>query len=103
MSLNSRMKPAIVEILTETISASGARKKEWQHHTDILLAVYKISETNYRQVIRFQDMTHSGLTHYKGLKAEQFRITQGDHRYSIMDVDNDHRLAQLTLKEVVTW
>lgn len=103
MSINSRMKPATVEKLTETVTASGARKKAWEEHAEILLAVYKISEINYRQVIRFQDMTHSGLTHYKELKAEEFRITQGNHKFIIMDADNEHRLAQLTLKEVVTW
>lgn len=103
MSVNSRMKPAVVEFLTETETASGAKKKTWKKHADILLAVYKVSEVGYRQIVRFQDMTHSGLTHYKGLKAEEHRIIQDDRKFTIMDADNDHRLAQLTLKEVATW
>ncbi|MFM1538798.1 phage head completion protein [Helcococcus bovis] len=103
MSVNSRMKEVDIYELTEQTSKSGAKKQEWNKIKTILASIYQANQfasvDNYRNV----ETTHQALTHYKGLIAGKYRVIQGDKKYEVLSIDNNHRLTVIILKEINLW
>lgn len=104
MSVNSKMKKSTVLKLEEVESPSGAKKSKWVEMTDkINIAVYQTNQFVSKDRYRNTETTHTALTHNKQLKAGKFRLVQDNKKFEILDVDDSHRLSQLSLKEVETW
>lgn len=104
MSVNSRMLSTKVFELNETESPSGAKKSTWIERKDkINVSIYQASQFVSKDNYRHTETTHNAVTYAKFLKATKFRLEQGNKKYEVLDVDNSHRLAQLSLKEVELW
>lgn len=104
MSVNANMKTTQVFRLEETESPSGAKKSKWiEEENSILVSIYQVNQFVSRDRYRHTETTHNAVTHYKGLKSGKNRLVQNGIKYEILDVDNSHRLAQISLKEVSTW
>lgn len=104
MSVNSKMVETKVFKLQEIESPSGAKKSSWIELKDsIYMSIYQSSQFVSKDRYRHTDTTHSAVTHCRYLKANKFRLIQNGVKFEILDVDNSHRLSQLSLKEVEIW
>lgn len=104
MSVNSKMVSTKVFELKEIESPSGAKKSSWIERKDkINVSVYQASQYVSKENYRHTETTHNAVTYAKFLKANKFRLLQDNKKYEVLDVDNSHRLAQVSLKEVKIW
>ncbi|MFL8968898.1 hypothetical protein ACKA04_02390 [Helcococcus kunzii] len=104
MSVNSRMKNVKVFELNEKETPSGAKKQKWIEKEDtILMAIYQVDQFVSHENFRNTETTHQALSYDKSLIARKTRIKAGDKKYNVLDIDNNHRLAVLSLKEVDIW
>lgn len=104
MSVNSKMVLATVLELKETESLSGARKSIWiELSGKIKISLYQASQFASKDRFRHTETTHNAITPYKGLKSSLNKLVIKGVKYEILDVDNSHRLAQLSLREVRSW
>ena len=104
MSVNSRMVSTKVCELKEIESPSGAKKSSWIERKDkINVSIYQASQFISKDKYRHTETTHNAVTYVKFLKASKFRLVLNNKKYEVLDVDNSHRLAQLSLKEVEIW
>lgn len=104
MSVNSKMVLATVLEVKETESLSGARKSSWIELSNrIKISLYQASQFTSKDRFRHTETTHNAVTPHKGLKSSLNRLIINGVKYEILDVDNSHRFAQLSLKEVRSW
>lgn len=104
MSVNSKMVPTKVFKLKEIESPSGAKKSSWLEQKDrIYMSIYQASQFVSKDKYRHTETTHNAVTHCKYLESGKFRLVQDDRKFEVLDVDNSHRLSQLSLKEVRAW
>lgn len=104
MSVNSKMVSTKVFELKEIESPSGAKKSSWLEQKDrIYMSIYQASQFVSKDKYRHTETTHNAVTHCKYLESGKFRLIQDDRKFEVLDVDNSHRLSQLSLKEVRAW
>lgn len=103
MSINSRMKKADVYILSEKETLSGAKKSTWEKDDNIQITISQVGQYTSVEKFRHKETTHQGLTYCKNLQARKNRLESEGKKYEILEVDNQHRLAVLSLKEVELW
>lgn len=104
MSVNSKMVSTKVFKLEEVETPSGAKKSSWLEQKDrIYMSIYQASQFVSKDKFRHTETTHNAVTYCKYLEAGKFRLIQDDRKFEVLDVDNSHRLSQLSLKEVRAW
>ncbi|EPY2286763.1 hypothetical protein ACXAT6_004050 [Clostridium sporogenes] len=102
MSINSEMKPILLEAKVKTRTPSGATKEKWDTDNPITIqvAIYDIDDRISTQSVKFNDSSHTGLTRYKDIKEGINRLREGDTVYNILSAKTKGRLTQLYLKVV---
>lgn len=104
MSVNSKMVKAELYLLTETETASGAKKSEWEKQDkQVLISLYQVNQFVSSDKFRNTETTHQILTPFKGLEPRKTRIECNNKYFEVLDVDNNHRLATVSVKEVLPW
>lgn len=103
MSINSRMKNAYIYSLYEKETASGAKKSTWAKIDKIQISISQVDQFVSTEKFRHKETTHQGLTYCKNLQAKKNRLEIDSKKYEILEVDNQHRFAVLSLKEVEKW
>lgn len=95
-----RMKTYLVEEHIETLDAYGqvsfSYKPLFTVDAFVSLKQQRPNETD----VRYVDSTHIGITREKNIKIG-WRLTEGSTKYIVKLVNNDGRMAQLTLQEVI--
>ncbi len=100
MSVNRDMRKYELWKKEKERSPSGAPKESWKLAGTVLAAVYKTSDMIQHGNERYNQASHTALTHEKGLRAGLYQIRKDDRTYQITDVNEDGRIAVLLLKEV---
>ena len=97
--INNRSK--IFDIYQELKSGTKL-KSDWEYIDSIEVTINFSSFNNVSNDIRFKEVTHIGLTHYKKLdNVEKYKLVNEDKEYIVTHVNNDTRMTQLYLQEVV--
>lgn len=101
MSINSNMKPMVMEKYTDISSQnSGAKKKAWVKDKDINVAIYHANNTILMSNnVKFNQSTNTGLTTEKVI-TEANRLNDNGVIYEITYANTSGRLTQLYLKKV---
>lgn len=77
-------------------------KLDWEYIDDIEVTINFLTFNNINSDTRFKEVTHIGLTHYKKIdNIEKYKLVSEDKEYIITHANNDTRMTQLYLKEVV--
>lgn len=97
--INNRMKTFAVY---QELKNGTKLKSDWECIDNIEVTISFLTFNNVSNDIRFKEVTHIGLTHYKKLdNVEKYKLVNEDKEYIVTHVNNDTRMAQLYLKEVV--
>jgi hypothetical protein len=81
---------------------SGAEKENWEKKKNIRIAVYKKNDMLKYGSERYNDASHVGLTHEKGIKAGKHKVNYLGKEMNVLECNEDGRLSVLILKEVET-
>lgn len=81
---------------------SGAEKENWEKKKNIRIAVYKKNDMLKYGSERYNDASHVGLTHEKGIKAGKHKVNYLGKEMNVLECNENGRLAVLILKEVDT-
>lgn len=100
MSINRDMKKYVLERKETTRTPSGASREEWRRVKEIMVAVYEKNDMRVVSFEKYMKSTHSGLTHYKEIKADGYRLIRNGTVYEITDCNTEGRLTNLLLKVV---
>lgn len=104
MSVNSRMKEVEVYCLIETTTPSGAKRQTWtKEPAPTPMAIYQLNQFVSAVMYRSTETTHFAVTHRKNFVAGKTRIKVDGHCYQVEQVDREHRMANLSLKEIQPW
>lgn len=103
MSMVTRTRVYTLQNETTVTTASGAKKITWTDLKTIQVSVSQINETRLYQSVKYQESTHNGVTHTKGIKAGKNRLKadNGDI-YEVLSAAGDYRMTNLLLKKVTT-
>ncbi|MGL4730330.1 MAG: hypothetical protein ACRCW0_01945 [Clostridium sp.] len=102
MSINANMKPIMLQKKEKTKAPSGANKETWVDVGNIDVAIYKTNDYRNTQSVRYNESTHTGLTHCKDIKEGVNRLVDGEVVYSLTSANPKGRLTTLLLKVVDT-
>lgn len=103
MSRVTRIKTFMLQGATTVTTPSGAKKITWADIKNIPVSVCQIDETRMIQSVKYQQSTHSGTTHVKGIKTNTNRLkTENGDIYEILSTAGDYRMTNLLLKRVET-
>lgn len=100
MSINRDMKKYMLQENHPVRSPSGAEKDNWIDVKEIDAAVYKKNDMKVVASEKYIESTHTGLTYYKDIKSDSFRLVRNNTVYVIMDCNPEGRLTNLLLKVV---
>ncbi len=100
MSINRDMRKYVLERKETTRTPSGASREEWRRVKEIMVAVYEKNDMRVVSSEKYMKSTHSGLTHYKEIKADGYRLIRNGTVYEITDCNTEGRLTNLLLKVV---
>lgn len=81
---------------------SGAEKENWEQKKNIRLAVYKKNDMLKYGSERYNDASHVGLTHERGIKAGKHKVNYLGKEMEVLESNENGRLTVLILKEVET-
>ena len=81
---------------------SGAEKENWEKKKNIRLAVYKKNDMLKYGSERYNDASHVGLTHERGIKAGKHKVNYLGKGMEVLESNENGRLTVLILKEVDT-
>ena len=81
---------------------SGAEKENWEKKKNIRLAVYKKNDMLKYGSERYNDASHVGLTHERGIKAGKHKVNYLGKEMEVLESNENGRLTALILKEVET-
>lgn len=100
MSINRDMKKYTLDHRLPVRTPSGATRYEWDMVKEIKVAVYKTDDMRMVASEKYMRSTHSGLTHCKEIKADEYRLIRNGTVYEITDCNTEGRLTNLLLKVV---
>lgn len=100
MSINRDMKRYDLEQRVSIRTDSGAEDFEWRKVCTIKVSVYKKNDRNVITSERYLESTHTGLTRYRNIVADKYRIVRDGVCYLITDCNPEGRLTNLLLKAV---
>ncbi|MEE0468241.1 MAG: phage head-tail adapter protein [Blautia sp.] len=83
-------------------TSSGAEKENWEQKKNIRLAVYKKNDMLKYGSERYNDASHVGLTHERGIKAGKHKVNYLGKEMEVLESNENGRLTVLILKEVET-
>lgn len=98
--IRSRMKPYSIEVRNVGVDDYGQPHDSFYVLKTVDVSVTLLTNTLNESDVRYVDSTHLGLTFDKTLK-DGMRITSDNIHYMIKLVNNDGRMSQLTLQEVL--
>lgn len=101
MSINSDMRKYALQENVPVVSSTGAKSSRWMDKGLISACLYQTSNTLNTQNVQYNSSTHIGFTYYIGLEAGKHRLTRGGITHEITSVNNQDKLVNLLLKEVV--
>lgn len=100
MSINRDMRKYMLQENHPVRSPSGAEKDNWIDVREINAAVYKKNDMKVVASEKYIESTHTGLTYYKGVKADSFRMVHDNTIYAITACNTEARLTNLLLRVV---
>lgn len=100
MSINRDMKKYDLEHKVSSRTKTGAERNGWESVGTIDVAVYKKNDMRMTGSEKYMKSTHSGLTHCREIKADEYRLLRGGVVYEIIDCNTQGRLTNLLLKVV---
>lgn len=100
MSVNRNMKKYMLQENKPIRTPSGAEKDNWTDVKEINVAVYKKNDMKAVASEKYIESTHNGLTYYKDIKSDSFRLASNNTVYVITDCNTEGRLTNLLLKVV---
>ena len=101
MSINRNMKPYMLQENQPKRSSSGALVDNWVDIKEIDVSVHKKNDLKVVASEKYLESTHTGLTHFKDITADKFRLKKDGKIYQITDCNTEGRLTNLLLKVVV--
>ena len=99
-SIKRNLENIILEKLSSKDSSIGASKETWDKFKDIQVAIYEIDSRTNTTVAKYNESTHTGLTHEKYIKQGSYRLKKDNQVYEILSANTKGRLTQLILKEI---
>jgi len=102
VSINSDMKPIMLEKRSEIPSMAGAKKYRWEEDKIIQVSLYLTNDMKNTQSVQYNESSHTGLTRSKDIEKNNNRLREGDTIYTINKVNPKGRLTTLLLKVVDT-
>lgn len=100
MSINRDMRDYILEHKDAVRTGSGAEDYEWNPICTIKAAVYKKNDRSIVTSEKYLESTHTGLTRYREIIADEYRLVRDGICYLITDCNPEGRLTNLLLKAV---
>lgn len=100
MSVNRDMKKYVLQKSELIQTESGAGKENWVTKGVIEVAVYKKNDIKVIMSEKYMESTHTGLTHFRELEANGYRLVKDGVVYEITDCNTEGRLTNLLLKVV---
>ncbi|MCI6468128.1 MAG: phage head-tail adapter protein [Faecalicatena sp.] len=100
MSVNRSMKKYMLQKNNPVRSPSGAEKYIWTDVMEIDAAVYKKNDFKVITSEKYMESTHVGLTYYKDIQSDSFRLIRDNTVYEITDCNTEGRFANILLKVV---
>lgn len=100
MSVNRDMERGMLQENQPIRAPSGAAKDNWVDIRRIDAAVYKNSDMLSTGTARYNESTHTGLTHEKNIEVGKHRLVMGSVAYLVTGCNTKPRLTNLVLKEV---
>lgn len=100
MSINRDMKAYDLEQQIPIRTESGAANYEWKKVCSIKAAVYKKNDRSVVTSEKYLESTHTGLTRYRTIEADKYRLVRDDVCYLVTDCNPERRLTNLLLKVV---
>ena len=77
---------------------------DWELIDSIDVTINYLNYNNARNDIAYKELTHIGLTYYKRLSNnEKYKLVDEDNEYLILHVNNETRMTQLNLQEVLAY
>lgn len=100
MSINRDMREYELQKKTMVQTPSGAQKEKWEFVKHILVAVYKKNDMKVVTSEKYTESTHTALTRYKDMDADNYRLVKEEKIYEIMSCNTEGRLTNMILKAV---
>lgn len=100
MSVNRDMRSYGLFKKERARSPSGATREAWHKERDINVAVYKTDDRLMSGNERYNQITHTGQTYYKEMKAGTYQIRRDGRIFDVIGFNPDGRLSVMSLKEV---
>ena len=102
MAIERDMKTSSLLEKKKPRTPSGAEKENWEKKKNIRIAVYKKNDMLKYGSERYNDASHVGLTHEKGIKAGKHKVNYLGKEMDVLECNENGRLSVLILKEVET-
>ncbi|NFA43976.1 phage head-tail adapter protein [Clostridium botulinum] len=102
MSINSNMKPIMLQKKGKVKSPTGAPKEQWVDVKTINVAIFKTNDMLNTNSTKYNESSHTGLTFYKDIKEGINRLVKDNVIYNITSANSQGRLNNLLLKVVDT-
>lgn len=100
MSINRDMREYDLEHRVPVRTESGAEDYEWEKVCTIRAAVYKKNDRGVVTSEKYLESTHTGLTKYRAIVADEYRLVGDGVCYWVSDCNPEGRLTNLLLKVV---
>lgn len=100
MSINRDMKAYDLEQRISIRTESGAEDYEWKKICSIKAAVYKKNDRSVVTSEKYLESTHTGLTQYRMIEADKYRLVRDGICYLVTDCNPERRLTNLLLRVV---
>ncbi|KIL09249.1 phage head-tail adapter protein [Clostridium botulinum] len=102
MSINSNMKPIMLQKKEKVKSPTGAKKEQWVDVKVINVAIYKTNDMLNTNSTKYNESSHTGITFYKDIKENMNRLVKDKTVYNVTSANPQGRLTNLLLKVVDT-
>ncbi|NFE59113.1 hypothetical protein [Clostridium sp. ZBS3] len=102
MSINSNMKPIMLQKKGKVKSPTGAPKEQWVDVKIINVAIFKTNDMLNTNSTKYNESSHTGLTFYKDVKEGINRLIKDNLVYNVTSANSQGRLNNLLLKVVDT-
>lgn len=100
MSINRDMKEYDLEHQVPIRTKSGAEDYKWERVCQVKAAVYKKNDMSVVTSEKYLESTHTGLTRYRAIVADKYRLVRDGVYYLVTDCNPEGRLTNLFLKVV---
>lgn len=100
--INRQIKLCKLYEINKFYNKLGIENEEILYIADVEVAINFISINKRIENIKYKDCEYTGLTRYKGLNiAKEYKIIVDDTEYLIKSINENTRLSQWLLQEVI--